>query len=73
MTLHSTDKKRLRGLLQDDRYDLIRKVANILIDKYKTESKKRDNEFETIWAIASNDGAIEGIKSLLNNLELESQ
>ncbi|RJO60383.1 hypothetical protein C4544_05150 [candidate division WS5 bacterium] len=70
--LHTQDKKRLKSLIQDDRYDLILKVARALIEKYKTESKKRENEFETIWALAANDGAIDGIKSLLNNLEQEA-
>ena len=71
--MNTQNKRKLKSLIQDERYDIILMIANQLIDKYKTESKKRETEFDTIWAMSSNEGAIDGIKALLNNLEQESQ
>lgn len=63
-------KKQIRGLMQDPRWPALEAVfENYLKENFLEGDAKRANEFETLWAVAFQDGAKYHLKAFFNSLE----
>lgn len=71
--MNGIQKKQLQSMMRDERFDAFLALSIELTDSWKSASAKRDTDFETVWALAYNEGKIEGLKAFFSQLELEAQ
>ncbi len=63
-----TDKSVIKQFLQSPQWKVIQEVLEEYINRLKDQSNLRDTEWETAKAVAFEEGQIQGIKSLIQEL-----
>ena len=70
MSISLQDKKQIRGLMQDSRWNAFEFAFQDYLKTYFLDvSSKRENEFETIWFMAHNDGGKFHLDNFIKKLE----
>jgi uncharacterized protein (DUF111 family) len=59
----------LKKLSQSPDLDLLKELIELKISKYSSEVVKMQSEFDTVWNMASKNGGIEALKSLIQDIE----
>ena len=59
----------LKKLSQSPDLDSLKELIELKISKYNSEIVKLQSEFDTVWNMASKNGAIEALKSLIQEIE----
>lgn len=59
----------LKKLSQSPDLDSLKELIELKISKYNSEMVKMQSEFDTIWNMASKNGAVEALKSLIQEIE----
>ena len=70
----ATDKKIAAAIVKDSKYEVFLKFAKALIDQWMKESVKADSTlpsaaFQTTWNTAYKEGKIDGVNTLIDELE----
>ena len=66
------NKKKLKLLLKDDKFDALLSYANETIDQWHDENVIGTNEFDTLKLLFTKQGKIDGLKAFLAGLEKET-
>jgi len=62
--------RQIRGLMQDPRWSALESaLSDYMRDNFLNPSIKKDNEFDTLWYCAYNEGGKYHLKTFFNNLE----
>ena len=70
MQLNNQQKKQIQALMSDSRWSAIEQaVQQYLVETFLEESAKRDTEFNTIWALAGDEGGKYHVKAFFVELE----
>lgn len=69
MKLERIERAQIKSLMQDDRWNGFEKAVALYLAMLREEKIGGQNEFETLRALHSRDGKIEGINGLLKELE----
>jgi len=66
--ISTNEKSQLRALLQSPQFRIVENIAKELTQNMKDQSNKRDTEWETAAAVVFEEGQIQGINKLLQEL-----
>jgi len=70
MQLNNQQKKQILKLMEDPRWIAVEQAVKIYLEEnFLFTSLKRDNEFNTIWAVAESEAGKEHITALFSELE----
>ncbi len=73
MQLNNQQKKQVQALMSDPRWEAVEQaVKQYMVESFLNESAKRDTDFNTIWALAGNEGGKYHINALFRELEEEA-
>ena len=67
--INKAEWERVKGILRDERYESILKIAAFVMDSWAKQSVKGVNEFETLWNVATREAKVEALKEFLDMLE----
>lgn len=74
MELPNQTKKYLQGLMMDARWTAVElALQEYLKENFLQDSGKKDTEFNTIWYLASMEGAKFHLQRFINELELQAR
>ncbi len=56
-------------MLEGPQFELLSQLQKQLQNEWQEKKKRGENEFETIWNVASSEGRVEGLQILFRKLE----
>lgn len=65
-------RNQLKNICQTPQWDGVIAFMAEMIDKWQGVPVKQDTEFDTIWAMATKEAKVEGIKQFFDTLEREA-
>lgn len=68
----SITRSQLKNIVQTPQWDGVIAFIAEMIDKWQGVPVKSETEFETIWAMATKEAKVEGIKEFFDTLEREA-
>ncbi len=62
-------KQKLKRLIEHPDWEVIYAFQKKIVEKWHDGEVKRENEFETMWAMAHREGKVEGLKEFFDSAE----
>lgn len=66
--ISTVEKSQIRQLLSSPQWQTLERVANDLMAKIREDTPIRDTEWDTIKALLAQEGKVQGIKELIQEL-----
>ncbi len=71
--LNSQEKSQLRAIVNSNQWVIVEKVAQELCQKIMSDSQIHESEWQLIQDTLKKQGKVEGVRKLINELQLNCQ
>ena len=70
--LTKAQQAQIRSLMKDDRWDSVMRYVALKIDQWRADRISGQNEFETLRALFTRDGKVDGVNEVFDGMEKQA-
>lgn len=71
-SITKAQEAQIRSLMKDDRWDAVVRYVALKLERWQDERISGANEFETLRALFTRDGKVEGVREVFDGMEQQA-